>query len=402
MEGVRAQFPILNTRVKGHPLVYLDNAATTQKPQSVINAITDYYTHYNSNVHRGVHHLSNLATNAMEESRVLLKDFINASSIEEVIFTTGTTGSINLVAQSFGQTFLKSGDEVLLTELEHHSNIVPWQLACEITGAKVKVVAITDDGALDMDDFEQKLSEKTKLVAVSHISNSLGTINPIKQIIDRAHEMGAAVLVDGAQALAHRPIDVQALDCDFYCMSAHKAYGPTGIGALFGKKKWLEKMNPYQGGGEMISSVSFEKTTYNNLPFKFEAGTPNIAGIIGFGAAIKFLQSQNWDEVITHEKALLHSLQTQISNTEGVTIYGTSENKSSVVSFGVEGVLPYDVGVLLDNLGIAVRTGQHCTEPLMCRLGITGTVRASLAIYNNEEDVTRLIAGLERVIPMLV
>ncbi|MFT4660188.1 MAG: cysteine desulfurase/selenocysteine lyase [Patiriisocius sp.] len=399
---VRNEFPILNQEVNAYPLVYLDNAATTQKPNLVIDAIDKYYKSYNSNVHRGVHHLSVTATNAMEASRVKCKSFINAKKIEEVIFTSGTTGSINLIANSYGRKVLGKGDEVILSSLEHHSNIVPWQLICEEKGATIKVIPINDDGELMLDEFEKILSSKTKIISINHVSNTLGTLNPVDKIIELAHEVGAKVVLDGAQAVAHIPVDVQALDCDFYCFSGHKLYGPTGIGILYGKENLLEEMPPFMGGGEMISCVTFEKTTYNSLPFKFEAGTPNISGIIGLGASIDFVNSYPWEEIQKHEEELLDYLTKSLLSIEGLKIYGTSINKVSVVSFLIGEIHPYDIGVLLDKMGIAVRTGNHCTEPLMDRLGISGTVRASLSIYNNIEDVDALVKGLKKVIPILV
>jgi len=389
IKKVRSEFPILNESVNGHPLIYLDNAATTQKPKD------------NSNVHRGVHSLSVKATNAMEGAREKVRDFIAAKKIEEIIFTSGTTGSINLVANTYGRKVLKAGDEVILSTLEHHSNIVPWQLICEEKGATIKVIPINQEGEMIMTEFDKLLSDKTKIIAVNHISNALGTINPVEEIIAKGHAVSAKVLIDGAQAVAHMPVDVVALDCDFYCFSAHKLYGPTGMGILYGKEDILASMPPYMGGGEMISCVTFEKTTYNALPFKFEAGTPNISGIISLGAAIEFIQQYAWADIISHEEELLKYLTDSLSKIEGLKIYGTAKNKASVVSFLVEEIHPYDMGLLLDKLGIAVRTGQHCTEPLMDWFNIPGTVRASLSIYNNKSDVDALIKGLEKVIPML-
>jgi len=401
IKKVRSEFPILGESVNGHPLVYLDNAATTQKPTSVINSISDYLETYNSNVHRGVHTLSTKATNAMEASREKVRSFISAKKTEEIIFTSGTTNSINLVANSYARKILKEGDEVILSTLEHHSNIVPWQMICEEKGATIKVIPINENGELIMEEFDKILSEKTKLIAVNHVSNALGTINPIEEIITKGHDVGAKILIDGAQAVAHFPVDVQALDCDFYCFSAHKLYGPTGMGILYGKEELLEEMPPFMGGGEMISCVTFEKTTYNSLPFKFEAGTPNISGNISLGAAIDFIQNYSWEDIMSHEKELLDYLTKSLLSIENIKIYGTAKKKSSVVSFLVGDIHPYDTGMLLDKLGIAVRTGQHCTEPLMDWFGIPGTVRASLSIYNNKEDVDGLVKGLEKIIPIL-
>ncbi len=402
IEQVRKEFPLLTETVNGNPLIYLDNAATTQKPIMVLDAIDAYYKTYNSNVHRGVHSLSMKATEAMENTRELVRSFLNAKRTQEIIFTSGTTAAINLVAYSYGRKVLQPGDEVLLSGLEHHSNIVPWQMICEEKGATIRIIPFNEKGELVLSELKHLITDKTKIVAVNHISNSLGTINDIKTIIEKAHQVDAKVLIDGAQAVAHLPVDVQALDCDFYCFSGHKLYGPTGVGILYGKEEILDAMPPFFGGGEMISCVTFEKTTYNELPFKFEAGTPNIVGNIALGTAIQFLNSYSWDDIIMHEEKLLEYLTVELLTIDELKIYGTADHKTSVVSFLVGDTHPYDVGVLLDKLGIAVRTGQHCTEPLMDHFGIPGTVRASLSIYNNKEDVDALISGLKKTLPMLL
>lgn len=395
---LREQFPVLNQQVNGRELVYLDNAATSQKPRAVINALVDYYTGYNANIHRGIHTLAEKATKAYEQTRETARHFINAATTEEIIFTRGVTEGINLVASSYAKVFLTKGDEIIISGLEHHSNIVPWQLACEANGASIKVIPVKDNGTLDMDAYKALLSSKTKLIAVNHASNSLGTINPVKEIIDLAHEVGAVVLIDGAQAGAHLSIDVQALDCDFYCLSAHKMYGPTGTGILYGKKALLEKMPPYHGGGEMIKEVSFEKTTYNDLPYKFEAGTPNIADVVAFHYAMTFILETGREVMAAHEHDLLVYATERISQLKGVKIYGTGADKVSVVSFTVDGIHPFDIGQMLDARGIAVRTGHHCTQPLMDRFKIEGTVRASFAVYNTRKEVDHLVEALERVI----
>jgi cysteine desulfurase / selenocysteine lyase len=400
--AIRSCFPILGERVNGRPLVYFDNAATTQKPQVVIDAISNYYSKYNSNVHRGVHHLSQVATEVMENSRKKVAAFINASSESEVIFTSGTTDSINMVAQILTEGLLQPGDEILLSEMEHHSNIVPWQMACQKSGAILRVIRVTDSGEIDMDSFEQLLNEKTKVVSIVHVSNALGTINPVEEIIKKAKSAGALVLLDGAQAVAHLNVDVQKLGCDFYTFSGHKLYGPTGIGILYGKSEWLEKLPPYRGGGEMIETVSFEKTTYNTLPFKYEAGTPNIAGIIGLGAAIDWVTVQEIELLAAHENALLHYATSELNKIEDLEIIGTAANKVSVVSFNITGIHHYDLGVLLDKMGIALRTGHHCTQPLMARFGITGTARASMAAYNTFEEIDALVAGIKKAKNMLL
>jgi len=395
---IREQFPVLQQQVNGRDLVYLDNAATSQKPRAVINALVDYYTGYNANIHRGIHTLAERATKAYEQTRETVQHFINAASTEEIIFTRGVTEGINLVASSYAKTFLKKEDEIIISGLEHHSNIVPWQLACEATGAVLKVIPVLDSGELDIETFKKLLNPKTKLVAVNHASNSLGIINPIKEIIRLAHAVGAVVLIDGAQAGAHLPIDVQELDCDFYCLSAHKMYGPTGTGILYGKKALLEKMPPYHGGGEMIKEVTFEKTTYNDLPYKFEAGTPNIADVVAFKYAMDFILEHGRENIAAHEHELLTYATERIGALKGVKIYGTGLNKVGVISFTVTGIHPFDIGQMLDARGIAVRTGHHCTQPLMDRFKIEGTVRASFAVYNTKKEIDQLVEGLERII----
>lgn len=395
---IREQFPVLQQQVNGRDLVYLDNAATSQKPRVVINALVDYYTGYNANIHRGIHTLAERATKAYEQTRETASHFINAAAVEEIIFTRGVTESINLVASSYAKTFLQKGDEIIISGLEHHSNIVPWQFACEATGAVLKVIPVLDSGELDIEAFKKLLSAKTKLVAVNHASNSLGIVNPVKEIIDLAHAVGAVVLIDGAQAGAHLNIDVQELDCDFYCLSSHKMYGPTGTGILFGKKALLEKMPPYHGGGEMIKEVTFEKTTYNDLPYKFEAGTPNIADVVAFRYAMDFIMEHGRENIAAHEHELLTYATERIGALKGVKIYGTGLQKVGVVSFTVQGIHPFDIGQMLDARGIAVRTGHHCTQPLMDRFKIEGTVRASFAIYNTKKEIDHLVEGLERII----
>lgn len=401
ISAIRSQFPILKEQVNGLPLVYLDNAATTQKPLAVIEAINRYYREYNSNVHRGVHHLSQVATDAMEAARARTKEFINAAEVAEIIFTRGTTESINLVANGLHTLGFKAGDEVLVSGLEHHSNIVPWQLAVERLGGKVVPIPIDGTGCLDLSNLDGLLSGRTKLVAVNHISNALGTLNPIEAIIAKAHAAGIPVLVDGAQSAPHMPVDMQALDADFYCFSGHKVYGPTGIGVLYGKRKWLEQLPPYQGGGEMIATVSFEKTTYAELPFKFEAGTPNIAGIIGLGAALAWMQETGITAIAKHENKLLKYGAGLLQKVPDVQLYSTDKDRRGVLSFNVKGIHPYDLGTLLDKQGVAVRTGHHCAQPVMQALGVPGTVRASLAAYTSEEDLNRFIAALQRAIRML-
>jgi len=400
--AVRAQFPTLQRTVhRDKPLVYLDNAATSQKPEAVIDRIRRYYAEENSNVHRGVHRLSQVATDAYEGAREKLARFINARHSHEIIFTRGTTEGINLVAYSLGASHLSKGDEIIVSEMEHHSNIVPWQMLCERVGTKLRVIPVTDEGELDYDAFQALLSEKTGLVAIGHISNALGTVNPVERMIEDAHAVGALVLLDGAQGTQHTRIDVQALDCDFYCFSGHKMFGPTGIGVLYGKEALLNAMPPFQGGGDMIDRVSFDGTTYDSLPHKFEAGTPHIEGAIGLGAAVDFLDSLDMDAVQAHEADLLRYATEQMQTIDGLRIIGTARKKVSVISFLVGDAHPYDVGTLLDQMGIAVRTGHHCTEPLMDRYGIPGTVRASFALYNTRDDVDRLVEALRRIQPLL-
>lgn len=397
---IRAQFPALHQEVHGKPLVYLDNGATSQKPQIVLDAIQQYYAEQNSNIHRGVHYLSQLATDAYEASRECIRKHLNATHAHEIIFTRGTTEAINLVAHGF-RSLLNEGDEVIVSTMEHHSNIVPWQMACEATGAKLQVIPMDEQGVLDMDVFYTLLSAKTKMVAVNHISNALGTINPVKDIISVAHKVGAAVLIDGAQAAPHLSIDVQELDTDFYCISGHKMYAPTGIGALYGKEEWLNKIPPYQGGGEMIATVSFDNTTYANLPHKFEAGTPNIAGGVAFKAAIDWMNEIGLDKIAHHENELLQYATEQLSAIDGFKLIGGAPQKAGVISFMINDIHPYDIGMILDKLGIAVRTGHHCAQPVMDAFCIPGTVRASLAVYNTKEDVDRLVEGVKKAKSML-
>lgn len=398
IEKIREQFPVLNQQVNGRDLVYFDNAATSQKPLSVINALVDYYTGYNANIHRGIHTLAEKATKAYEQTRETLREFINAKSSEEIIFTRGVTESINLVASSYGRAFLQAGDEVIISGLEHHSNIVPWQIICAERNAILRVIPITPEGEMDLDAYRKLLSTKTKIVAVNHASNSLGTINPVREIVNLAHAVGAVALIDGAQAGAHLEIDVQEIDCDFYCLSAHKMYGPTGAGILYGKRALLEKMPPYQGGGEMIKDVTFEKTTYNDLPYKFEAGTPNIADVIAYKYAVDFIRQIGRAAMAAHEHDLLLYATEKVKALPGVRLIGTAKDKVGVLSFVVDGIHPFDIGQMLDARGIAVRTGHHCTQPLMASCGIEGTVRASFAVYNTKKEVDQLVDGLARVI----
>ncbi|MFT6982566.1 MAG: cysteine desulfurase/selenocysteine lyase [Crocinitomicaceae bacterium] len=398
---IRQDFPILNQQVYGKDLIYFDNGATSQKPQSVIDAISTYYSKDNSNIHRGVHYLSQLATTQYEEARKTIQKYINAEFEEEVLFTKGTTDGINLVAFSFGE-MLNAGDEIIISAMEHHSNIVPWQMLCERKGCVLRVIPITQEGELKMDAYHSFLSEKTKLVSVTHISNTLGTINPVEEIITAAHAVGAKVLLDGAQSIQHMKVDMQALDCDFYTFSGHKVFGPTGVGILYGKKDILNAMPPYQGGGDMIAKVTFEKTTYNELPHKFEAGTPNISGGICLGTAIDYLSSFDIDELEAYEQELVEYAETEIKKIEAVRIVGTAKKKTSVVSFVVEGTHPFDIGTLLDKQGIAVRTGHHCTQPLMDFFEIPGTVRASFAFYNTKEEIDIFITALKRSVKMLL
>ena len=400
VQKVRADFPILSQKVNGKPLVYFDNGATSQKPQVVIDAISKYYSEINANIHRGVHTLSQLATDAYEVSRNTIQNHINAKHNHEIIFTSGTTFGINLVTNGFA-SLLKAGDEVMVSALEHHSNIVPWQFLCEKTGAKLVVIPINKKGELVISEFDKLLSEKTKIVTVNHISNALGTVNPIEYIIKKAHGVGAAVLIDGAQATPHLRPDVQALDCDFYVFSGHKVCGPTGVGILYGKEEWLRKLPPYQGGGEMIAEVTFEKTTYADLPHKFEAGTPNISGGIVLGTAIDYMNSIGFDNIAAYEQELLDYGTKRLQEIEGLTIYGTSENKASVISFNIEGIHPYDIGTIIDKLGIAVRTGHHCAQPIMNFFNIPGTIRASFAFYNTKEEIDIFVEAVKKAQMML-
>jgi cysteine desulfurase/selenocysteine lyase len=400
IQKIRADFPILNQQVNGKPLVYFDNGATAQKPQVVIDAIEKYYTEINANIHRGVHTLSQLATDAYEISRNTIQKHINAKHNHEIIFTAGTTFGINLVANGFA-ALLNEGDEVMVSHLEHHSNIVPWQFLCERTGAKLVVIPMNEKGELVMAEFDRLLSEKTKIVTVNHISNALGTINPIEEIIEKAHKVGAAVLIDGAQATPHLKPDVQALDCDFYAFSGHKVCGPTGVGVLYGKEEWLRKLPPYQGGGEMIAEVTFEKTTYADLPHKFEAGTPNIAGGIVLGTAIDYLNEIGFDNIAGYEQELLDYATEKLLQIEGLRIYGTGEHKASVISFNIEGIHPYDIGTIVDKLGVAVRTGHHCAQPIMQYFNIPGTIRASFAFYNTKEEIDIFVEAVKKAQTML-
>ena len=397
---IRKDFPILQRTVNGKPLVYFDNAATSQTPKIVINSIVDYYTNYNANIHRGVHALSQEATDAYEEARIKIQKHFNAKHTHEIIYTSGTTHSINIIASGF-TSLLKKDDEIIVSALEHHSNIVPWQMLCEKTGAILKVIPMNEEGELIMHEYDSLLSKNTKLVFVNHISNALGTINPIKEIIDKAHKVGAAVLIDGAQACPHVKPDLQELDVDFYVTSAHKMCGPTGVGILYGKEDWLNKLPPYQGGGEMIAEVSFEKTTYADLPHKFEAGTPNVSGGIAFGVALDYMNRIGFNEIAAYENELLNYATEKLLEVEGLKIYGTSKNKTSVISFNLEGIHPYDVGTILDKLGIAVRTGHHCAQPIMSFYNIPGTVRASFSFYNTKEEIDTLVEGVKKAKMML-
>ena len=398
---IRKDFPTLLQEVNGKPLVYLDNGATAQKPESVIDCINTYYTDYNANIHRGVHHLSQVATQAYEDARTKLQQFLNAKYNHEVIFTKGTTDGVNLVANTFAKKYLKEGDEILISAMEHHSNIVPWQMACENAGATLKVIPMSLKGELIIEEFDKLLTDKTKLVAVTHVSNTLGSINPVEYIIEKAHAKGAKVLLDGAQAVPHTKVDVQALNVDFYVFSGHKLFGPTGVGILYGKEEVLNDIPPYQGGGDMIKTVTFEKTTYNELPHKFEAGTPNIVGGIALGAAVDYINEIGYDFIEHQEKELLEYATERLKSVPKVKFIGEAENKASVISFLIEGAHPYDVGTILDKLGVAVRTGHHCTQPLMDFYQIPGTVRASFAFYNSKEDVDTFITALERAVGML-
>ena len=395
--NLRSQFPILNTQVHGHPLVYLDNAATTQKPLRVIEALDSYYRTLNSNIHRGAHHLAAEATERYEAVRRQVQSFINARHSHEIVFTRGTTESINLVAASFSKRYFTGDDEVIVSGMEHHSDIVPWQL----TGATLRPIPFSDEGVLDLESYERLFSPKTRIVAVNHVSNTLGTVNPVVDIVRIAHAHGVPVLIDGAQSVSHLKVDVQAIGCDFYCFSGHKMYGPMGVGSMYGREELLNELPPYQGGGEMIENVTFERTTYNQLPFKFEAGTPSVGDVIGLGEAVNFMQEVGVDNIAAHEDDLLRFATDGLSRIPGARIFGTAPHKTSVLSFLIGDAHPYDVGTLLDQLGIAVRTGHHCTQPIMDRYGIPGTVRASFAVYNTREEVETFLAALERIMPML-
>ena len=394
-------FPILDTQVYNHRLVYLDNAATTQKPRAVIETLTNYYLTLNSNIHRGAHYLAAQATERYEGVRRQVQAFINARSSNEIVFTRGTTESINLVASSFGRGFLKAGDEVIVSGMEHHSNIVPWQLACELAGASLRVIPFSDEGVLDLEAYRSLFTARTRIVACTHVSNTLGTINPVKEIVDIAHSHGVPVLIDGAQAVAHMKVDVQQIGCDFYCFSGHKMYAPMGVGVMYGREELLSQLPPYQGGGEMIKDVTFERTTYNELPFRFEAGTPSVGDVLGLGAAIDFMQEQGVEHIAHHEDELLHYATERLLTVPGMRLFGTAPHKAGVISFLIGEAHPYDVGTLLDKLGVAVRTGHHCTQPIMDRYGIPGTVRASFACYTTHDDVDALVAALNRIAPML-
>jgi cysteine desulfurase/selenocysteine lyase len=398
VEKIRKEFPILHQQVNGKDLVYLDNAATNQKPKKVIDALVEYYTGFNANIHRGIHTLAEKATKGFEQTRETSKEFINAPSAEEIIFTRGVTEGINLVAATYGRAFLNEGDEIIISTIEHHSNIVPWQMVAEEKKARIKVIPVSQQGELDINAYKSLLSKKTKIVSVNHASNSLGTINPVKEIIRLAHEVGAVVLIDGAQAGAHLEIDVQDMDCDFYVLSSHKMYGPTGTGILYGKRELLEKMPPYHGGGEMIKEVTFEKTTYNDLPYKFEAGTPNIGDVVAFRHAMEFINALGKENIAAHESELLAYATERISKLKGIRVVGTAKDKVGVLAFVVDGIHHFDIGQMLDARGIAVRTGHHCTQPLMECFGIEGTVRASFSVYNTKKEVDQLVEGLERII----
>jgi len=400
LKQIRKQFPILSRKVNGHDLVYFDNGATTQKPDSVIAAESNYYQNENSNVHRGVHFLSGLATDKFEETRITIQNFINAKHSHEIIFTKGTTDSINIVASGY-RSLLNKGDEIIISELEHHSNIVPWQMCCEQSGATLKVIPLLDNGTLDMAEFGNLLSKNTKLVSIAHISNTLGTINPIEKIIEKAKAVGAKVLIDGAQAASHISINMQSLDADFYCFSAHKLYGPTGVGVLYGKEDVLNELPAYQGGGEMIKEVSFKKTTYAGLPHKFEAGTPNIAGVVAFKAAINFITGLGINNIAKHEEELLKYATEEVLKIEGLRIYGTAKNKSAIISFNINELHPYDIGMIVDKMGIAVRTGHHCTQPIMDKFNIPGTARISLAVYNTKDEIDICIKAIKKAKIML-
>ncbi|MDR4987525.1 MAG: cysteine desulfurase [Bacteroidales bacterium] len=394
---VRKEFPILSRKINQRPLVYLDNAATTQKPACVLQRLQTYYENENSNIHRGAHFLSSQATEAYENARKTIKAYVNAAYAHEIIFTRGTTEAINLVASSFCKKFVKEGDEIVISAMEHHANIVPWQLACQDHKARLKVIPMNDAGELDMEAYEKLLSDKTRLVAVTHVSNALGSINPVRDLIDIAHKKNIAVLIDGAQATPHTAVDVQALDCDFYCFSGHKMYGPMGVGVLYGKEQWLNDMPPYQGGGEMISEVTFEKTSFNDLPFKFEAGTPNVADVLGMETAVRFLSELGLRHIEAHEKDLLQYATARMQEIDNIRLVGTAKNKTGVISFLFNDIHPYDTGTILDKMGIAVRTGHHCAQPVMDFFGIPGTVRVSFGLYNTRNEVDILVEGLKKV-----
>ena len=395
------EFPILDTQVYNHRLVYLDNAATTQKPQQVIDTLCQYYCTLNSNIHRGAHHLAAEATERYEEVRRKVQGFINARSSNEIVFTRGTTESINLVASSFGRRFLHAGDEVIVSGMEHHSDIVPWQLACELAGARLRVIPFSDEGVLDLEAYKALFNEHTRIVACNHVSNTLGTVNPVRELTEIAHSHNVPILIDGAQAVAHMAVDVQQIGCDFYCFSGHKMYAPMGVGVMYGREEILSQLPPYQGGGEMIKDVTFERTTYNELPFRFEAGTPSVGDVLGLGAAIDWMLAQGLDSIAAHEDDLLRYATEQLQQVQGIRFFGTAPRKAGVISFLVGHSHPYDVGTLLDKLGIAVRTGHHCTQPIMDRYGIPGTVRASFAAYTTRDDIDALVAALLRIAPML-
>jgi cysteine desulfurase / selenocysteine lyase len=400
IDSIRADFPILSEKVYGRDLVYLDNGATTQKPRMVIEAVNDLLLKYNANIHRGVHHLSDLASEAYEQARETVRAFINASSTDEIIFNSGTTAAINNVAFSYGERFVREGDEIIVSALEHHANIVPWQMLCERKGAQLKVIPMNDSGELLLDEYRKLLSPATRIVAVTQASNALGVVTPVREIIREAHRLGVPVLVDGAQGIQHGIVDVQEMDCDFYVFSGHKVYGPTGIGVLYGKRKYLDQIPPWQGGGDMVKNVTFEKTTYNELPFKFEAGTTNYPGAVGLAAALNYITETGREAISVAEAELLRYATAELSSIEGVKIYGTTENKISVISFLIDGIHQYDAGMILDKLGIAVRTGTHCAQPVMDRFGIDGTIRASFCFYNTRDEVDALTAGVRRVIEM--
>ena len=397
---IRSDFPILNRQIYAKPLIYFDNGATTQKPQCVIDAVTEVYTTYNSNIHRGVHFLSDISSEAYENAREKVRSFINAGKREEVVFTSGTTGSINSIAFSFGERYIKPGDEIIISHLEHHANIVPWQMMCERKGAVLRVIPVNDAGEIILEEYLKMLSPRTRLVSVTQVSNALGTILPVKDIIEAAHSADVPVLIDGAQGVQHGVVDVRTMDCDFYVFSGHKIYGPTGIGILYGKEKWLSGLPPFQGGGDMVDKVTFEKTTYNELPFKFEAGTMNYTGAIGLGYALDYVNGIGREDIATREKELLWYVNEQLSLIKGLTIYGNSVMKIPTISFLLKGIHPYDAGMILDKMGIAVRTGTHCAQPVMARYGIDGTIRASICFYNTKEEIDSLVTGIKKVISM--